>query len=1257
MPSKSKRLILQVITLIFISCFAQYTRAAYDKKNAPLFCPGTQLTNVQVTFSQCGNIATTVTFVVTSVNPVISYSINAGTPQSSPVFSNIPVGSYTLDLIVAPNCAVSFPFTISPPTLPTFVEVSRRDVSCTGNNGVIDFEVAGGSAPYSYFLQYGNGSTYPLSVDSLGGFTPGTYTIIAQDANGCQIDTSLTLLSYTFPVIGQVIETPAECNTNNGSLQIFLANPPVGIYTVNYSINGGFNYQSSNTFNNLAPGTYNVYVTVNGCLSGMGFPLQVVLEEDPGIVLTNVAVTPSNCNGNTGAISLQAVASGDPLLYSINGGNQYQSTGTFTNLSAGSYPVLIQNTVTGCEFDTTIVISTAPAPDITAVQLTPTACNTTNGQLTIQAVSTTPGTLLYSVNNGQTFNSANTFTGLGSGNYTIVVQNQLTGCISDTLITMTTQNGPILSGIQVNDALCVADNGSLVIQAFPPPGGTLSYSIDGGATFVNTSTFFNLSGGTYTISVRNNSNGCVTTTTAFVGAVDTPVINFAVITNPTCTSPTGQLLVNATNPGGGSLQYSINGGLNFQSSPVFPNLTTGNYTVTVINQQNCSASLSVTLLPPNVPVFTSFDIEHASCIGNDGAVNFTVSGGNAPYSYEVEFNGSGIFPIFDDSVSGFTGGTYQFFVEDASGCQIDTTITILSYSFPEISDIIIVQPDCNADNGSVEILISNPPPVQGNYTTVYSIDGGLSYQSSNVFENLAPGQYIVYVAVEGCLSGMGMPYLLNLTENSSISDVTITTTPTDCDAVTGTIGISVTGINGSPSYSIDDGLTFVPNSVFNNLAAGTYAVSVNDPVEGCQFDTLIEITPFPAPVITDIIVTEADCGIDNGQITVLALDPSGMTLSYTIDAGNSFLPTGLFNLLEPGNYTIAVVNEAGCTAAAIAAIQDNSIPVIDAGADVTVCVGSTITLSANASPGSTVTWNNNVLDAVGFLPPVTAPYIATATAINGCSASDTLIVVVNEPVLPELTINVLGTCLPKNAAITVENNNDYTNCNWIASNGYSDNSCGSILIPVAEDGCYDLQLTANDFNGCTVQYTAFDAFCIDPEPVADFNYSPYIVTTEDEVIQFTNTSEYATIFSWELFNNQTSVLENPVVTALLMPGTYPVQLIAYDENGCSDTIVKIIEVEVPFGVYVPNTFTPDGNEYNQVFEPVFSPGYLPSDYNFLIFNRWGEILFESNDPETGWDGTYDGRLVPVGTYTYQLILQSTDDAETVVYRGHVNVIR
>jgi len=178
-------------------------------------------------------------------------------------------------------------------------------------------------------------------------------------------------------------------------------------------------------------------------------------------------------------------------------------------------------------------------------------------------------------------------------------------------------------------------------------------------------------------------------------------------------------------------------------------------------------------------------------------------------------------------------------------------------------------------------------------------------------------------------------------------------------------------------------------------------------------------------------------------------------------------------------------------------------------------------------------------------------------------------------------------------------------------------------------------------------------------PIASFTADDIEVTTLDTEIEFTNTSEFATNYDWE-FGDGTpnTTVEHPVhIFPSDEDGNFTVQLVAYNSIGCTDTATLAIIVTEELIYYIPNTFTPDGDAYNNTFHPVFTSGYDPYDYHMMIFNRWGQLIFESYDSEFGWDGTYGGKLMQDGTYTWKIDFKQTKNDKRIMKTGHVNIIR
>jgi gliding motility-associated-like protein len=300
---------------------------------------------------------------------------------------------------------------------------------------------------------------------------------------------------------------------------------------------------------------------------------------------------------------------------------------------------------------------------------------------------------------------------------------------------------------------------------------------------------------------------------------------------------------------------------------------------------------------------------------------------------------------------------------------------------------------------------------------------------------------------------------------------------------------------------------------------------------------------------------------------------------------------------------------------------------------------------------------------LSFQPsPGTTIYTVTGTDINGCTGTDQVMVQVtglSQPIFEYSGVN----CIPATLSLYNTTPNSQ-NCSWIVSGMGTFSSCDSISVILDQPGCYDVSLTTA-VNGCPSTVTVDDLICVDAFPIADFSFEPGTVSTLNTEVEFQNESSNANSFVWDFGDGSSAnYLSDPVhVFPDNTFGTYEIILVAMSENGCSDTVTAFISVEEELIYYVPNTFTPDGDMYNQVFEPVFSSGFDPYDYHLMIYDRWGEVVFESFDHQIGWDGTYGAQKAsavfncPDGTYTWRLEFSALSNDQRFVEVGHVTLLR
>ncbi len=238
----------------------------------------------------------------------------------------------------------------------------------------------------------------------------------------------------------------------------------------------------------------------------------------------------------------------------------------------------------------------------------------------------------------------------------------------------------------------------------------------------------------------------------------------------------------------------------------------------------------------------------------------------------------------------------------------------------------------------------------------------------------------------------------------------------------------------------------------------------------------------------------------------------------------------------------------------------------------------------------------------------------------------------------------------------------FTSATWFFGDGQSVVQNDSVNHVYADFGCYDVTLIVSSENGCADSLTMEQMVCLYEQPVAYFTTDNLEYNSTYPLVSFFNESEFATTYYWEFGDSATSTAINPIH---LYPGEeagYGIILTASNEIGCSDEYGLFIMVREDRLFYVPNSFTPENPDgINDVFTPVISSGYNPDFYSFIIFNRWGEVVFETDDMTQGWDGTYtnskNARPCPDGVYIWQINIRGITEDDATIHRGHVNLLR
>lgn len=444
--------------------------------------------------------------------------------------------------------------------------------------------------------------------------------------------------------------------------------------------------------------------------------------------------------------------------------------------------------------------------------------------------------------------------------------------------------------------------------------------------------------------------------------------------------------------------------------------------------------------------------------------------------------------------------------------------------------------------------------------------------------------------------------------------------------------------NWTPSTNLND--TTLANPVCTPSALGSTTYIVEATSAACSgYDTVV-VTAISCCVvdIVDTVIADVSCfGFCDGSVQVVA---SGGATQYSID-GVNWVASNTFNNLCPGQHTV-YASDGNCSDSVTFTITEPtqmSIPAVIT--DVTCAGGSDgqiVVAPQGGTPGYSYAWVPSGAGNNPIASNLTAgQHTVTVTDANGCSLDSTF--TVNEPApvaVGDFVGDTIAGCSPLEVEFTNTTNPAlYVSMFWELGNGDT-SSVSPISTTYTTPGTYDVKITLTDAAGCQGVAEKLAYITVYDDPSAHFTANPGEVTVFDPTYQFIDLSQY-NIVSWDWnFNNLgTSNEQNPTFTFPDDTGSHNVTLIVEDNHGCIDTVNHTVIVRGEYGIYVPNAFTPDADGKNDGFHPK-GFGISEFGYSFLIFDRWGEKIFQSIDINEPWYGDYKGKLVPNGVYVWRL---------------------
>ncbi len=1064
--------------------------------------------------------------------------------------------------------------------------------------------------------------------------------------------------------------TPSACNSGTNTYSVSgtltISNPPTtGTLVISNSCGGSqtfnapFGTSINYNFTGLSPGSGSC--TVSATFSADATCNSTVNYNRPApcplpCSISSVTATPAACNPANNTYSLSGAvtftnppSSGTLTVSSSCGGTQtfnapftsplsYNLTGLTANGAACT--VTASFSAASCSNTATYTAPVCPC-SISGVTATPSSCNPANNTYSVSGAVTfanppSSGTLTVSSSCGgtQTFNAP--FTSPLNYNLTGLTPNG-TACTVTASFSATTCTG---TGNYTSPASCACPADAGTASASMSGDGQNNYVLCYGDEFTLSSNndfvlppdVGPLNGSAYNPGLGYLIYSCPPT--AGAEPLNDPCYQGIHSTGNTMVDPNDMFVVENYPPG------------TFTNNTVYYVPFTFYNTDDFVYNVNCFAAgtpTAVTYLP-EITTSASED-----CMA--GTVSVTVSGGR-PAVLGGDFTASGLSPAnasFATTTVG-NGGTivinglthgqnYSFTLTDANGCP--HTFSGGPFTGPQPSVITAAGPFCESDS---PVNLSGTP-AGGTWSGTGITDPALGTFDPSVAG--IGGHSITYTA-PGCY----LPGQVTVTVTPLI-EATINPVGPFCTA---DAPVTLSAANPGGTWA-GPGITNASTGTFDPAAAGAGTHTITYTTAGScgeQQTTSIQVIQNANAAINPA----GPFCVSDAPVNLTAVQPGG-TWSGT---GITDASAGTFSpaVAGVGSHTLTYTLSGQCgDAQNLLVTVHDLLPLAITPVGPFCTSDSPVTLTAATSGG---TWSGTGITnpSTGvFNPSVAGPgnHTITYTLSSNCGGTSTTSIRVGAAPATVFVADQLSGCAPLQVNFTNQNPESGAVYAWFVNGHALSGDPAGFTHSFTAPGCYDISLQAVSAEGCSASTTQSSMICVYTNPIAAFSYNPQHPSVFTPELTFVNNSVGASSYHWDFSGYGTSTEVNPVFQFPASDvNAYLVCLMAASGQGCADTVCQVITFEEELLVYVPNTFTPDGDGMNDIFLPIVS-GHDPSQYDFYVFNRWGELVFHAGSERTGWDGTFQGKAAKQETYAWRLVLKKASNGDKKEFFGHVNLVR
>ena len=1000
--------------------------------------------------------------------------------------------------------------------------------------------------------------------------------------------------------------------------------------------------QTTATATDLGAGSYDVLVTDQyGCT----ITLPAIIGPAAPIAITSIDVIDETCLGN-GNGSATVNITGGSAPYFIN-----WSTGSISNTitaTSGTYTVSItdQNNCTPVMADAIIGAQAQPntvdagldqivCMDAFPVQLSAAVTNA-------DSAAWSGGSEIFNGDWDQaTYMPSTADVTAGSVTLTLTsIGNTNCPQVTDQVI-LTFPNSFANGSVSTTDASCYElSNGT---ATFTPNDPDFTYLWNDPAS-QTTATATGLAPGLHQVTVTDQF-GCSETFTGAIGPASALAIANLSSSNESCLGMGDGSAMVTVNGGTAPYNYSWSNGANGPSIIA----TSGTYTVSITDANGCApVTGDVTIVPTGIPNVADAGSDAIACMNSypilvngtvQNATSGTWSGGSGA------FTNNGLSAEYWPTIAEITAGSVDLVLTTMGNNTCppasDTVRITLSNSFLTAS-ITSSSTTCNgAGDGSLTFSPADPT-----FSYVWNVPGG----NGATISGLSAGDYTVTVTDQyGCdttLTGTITDIPQLVISNVSTNDVT---------CFGGTNGSAAIAVNGGTApYSItwSNG---ADGDAISGLIAGGYSANIAD-ANGCTTAADIVIGQ-PDAIVLSAIVPDTVCA--NIPVPLIALAQGGhggYTFTWTgIGTGDTIMhefTTGQFVVLT-------VVDSMGCTAEPYLGsvnVIDLTTADLDVFGDTVVCAGQMVTVGAAVNDYDgyyTLNWPE--LQQIGTGPftfPLNTSQTLHVIVSNTCGQTvmDSIQLAIDAPPAYALPAILAQGCAPLTVQFPAV---QLSNVTWVWDLGNGQTSTAAAPNVTYGTGNHTVTLTISTPSGCTSSAsTSTSQIIAAPTPVAAFTASAWSTDLTNANIFFSDLSSgNITTYSWSFGDGGTSGQQNPSHVYDDF-GTFQVELTVQNEMGCSSTAANLVEITLDHDITIPNAFTPNPEGGGGVYDPLSMSNDVfyafvknVDEFRMRVFNRWGELVFESEDVKIGWDGFYRGELSPQDVYVVQMWAKFVDGRE------------